>query len=529
MRNEPTTILAEKQSDPSGPLELEDLEKNTSKPELELLLVFLGLAMAVLLAGLDQTIVATALPKIASDFGAVNQVAWVATAYMLTATACQPLYGKFSDIFGRKIVFLFAIIIFEVGSALCGASKSMTMLIVSRAISGIGGGGIEGMVFIIITEIVPLRERGKYQGFIGATFGIASVLGPLLGGIFTDDTTWRWSFYVNLPIGALTVVIVSLFLRLPTPTGSFKEKIRRIDFLGTALLLACIITLLLPTEWGGGDYPWSSPRIISLYCVSGVLLVAFIVVEYRFAAEPIIPCRLFGMRNPLFSFIAQFFFGMAFFGLVYYVPMYFQVVRGDSATTSGLQMLPMLLSASLFSIVSGFFISKTGVIVVWCWVGSAVMTVGVGLLTIWNANTSHGEQIGFLIVVGAGAGCCIQTLILAAQSEVSSKDMGVVTTMSSFFRSVGGVLGIAICGSIYNNQLVSGLSKLSYNIPMQEATNSFQFMDTLPAEERLAVMGVYVHVLRTIFYIAIGMSGLLFLFSLGIKYIRMQKRNSVTE
>ncbi|ORX90855.1 MFS general substrate transporter [Basidiobolus meristosporus CBS 931.73] len=531
MRNEPTTILAEKQPNLS-----EDLEKSLSKPDLEmdgpallpfgkLMLVFTGLAMAILLAGLDQTIVATALPKIASDFGAVNQVAWVATAYMLTATACQPLYGKFSDIFGRKIVFLFAIVIFEVGSALCGASKSMTMLIVSRAVSGIGGGGIEGMVFIIITEIVPLRERGKYQGFIGATYGIASVLGPLLGGIFTDDTTWRWSFYINLPFGALTIVIVSLFLQLPTPKGSLKEKIRRIDFLGTALLLGFIITLLLPTEWGGEDYPWNSPRIISLYCVSGALLVGFIVVEYRFAAEPIVPCRLFGMRNPLFSFIAQLFFGMAFFGLLYYIPLYFQIVRGDSATTSGLEMLPMLLSASAFSIISGVIISKTGVTVIWCWVGSAIMTVGVGLLTIWNANTGHGEQIGFLVIVGTGAGCVIQTLILAGQSAVSHQDMGVVTAMSSFFRSIGGVLGIAIFGSVFNNQLITGLSKLSYDIPIKEATNSFQFMDTLPAEERLAVMGVYVHVLRTIFFIAVGMSGLAFLFTLGIKYVKMQRRN----
>ncbi|ORX98559.1 MFS general substrate transporter [Basidiobolus meristosporus CBS 931.73] len=489
------------------------------------MLVFLGLAMAILLAGLDQTIVATALPKIASDFGALNEVSWVATAYMLTATACQPLYGKFSDIFGRKVVFLFAIVIFEVGSALCGASQSMTMLIIARAIAGIGGGGIQGMVFIIITEIVPLRERGKYQGFIGATYGIASVLGPLLGGIFTDDSTWRWSFYINLPFGALTVIVVTLFLHLPTAKGSLKEKIKRIDFLGTVLLLGFIITLLLPTQWGGGEYSWSSPRIIALYCVSGALLIAFIFVEYRVAAEPIVPCRLFAMRNPLFTFITMFFFGMAFFGLVYYIPMYFQIVRGDSATTSGLEMLPMMLSASALSIISGIIVSKTGVIVVWCWVGSAIMTVGVGLLTVWNASTGHGEQIGFLLIMGTGAGCCIQTLIFAGQSAVTHKDMGVVTALSTFFRSVGGVLGIAIFGSVFNNKLTTGLSELTYNIPIKEAVNSFQFIETLPLEERKVVMDVYVHVLRTIFFIAVGMSGLAFLFTLGIKYIKMQKHN----
>ncbi|ORX71699.1 MFS general substrate transporter [Basidiobolus meristosporus CBS 931.73] len=522
MNNESASTLAEAKG---------DLEKNVAKvtsptemPFSKLLLVFLGLALSILLAGLDQTIVATALPKIASDFGAFDQIAWVATAYMLTATACQPLYGKFSDIFGRKAAFLFAIVIFEVGSAICGSSQNMTMLIIARAIAGIGGGGIQGMVFIIITEIVPIRERGKYQGFIGATYGISSVLGPLLGGVFTDDSTWRWSFYINLPIGALTVVIVTLYLHLPAAKGSLKEKIMRIDFLGTVLLLGFIITLLLPTQWGGNTYAWTSPKIIALYCVSGVLLIAFIVVEYRFAAEPIVPCRLFSMRTPLFTFITMFFFGMAFFGLIYYIPLYFQIVRGDSATTSGLEMLPMMLSVSALSIISGLIVSKTGVIVIWCWAGSAIMTVGVGLLTVWNAETSRGEQIGFLLVLGVGAGCCIQTLIFAGQASVTPKDMGVVTALSTFFRTIGGVLGIAIFGALFNNKLSTGLEHLDFHVPIKEATSNFEFLNTLPAEERRTVIDVYVHTLRIVFIIAIGMSGAAFLFSWGIKYLKMQKR-----
>ncbi|KAK9767376.1 hypothetical protein K7432_002911 [Basidiobolus ranarum] len=538
--------MAEKQQDPSlsemtevmDTLKIDDLEKNETKlaptnpgiatgptplPFAKLMLVFLGLALSILLAGLDQTIVATALPKIASDFGAFNEIAWVATAYMLTATACQPLYGKFSDIFGRKAAFLFAIIIFEVGSALCGSSQSMTMLIVARAVAGIGGGGIQGMVFIIISEIVPIRERGKYQGFIGATYGISSVLGPLLGGIFTDDVTWRWAFYINLPIGALTVVVVSLYLNLPVAKSSLMDKLKRIDFLGTILLLGFIITLLLPTQWGGNQYPWNSAKIIALYCVSGVLLIAFVIVEYRFAAEPIVPCRLFAMRTPLFTFITMFFFGMGFFGLIYYIPLYFQIVRGDSATTSGLEMLPMMLSVSMCSIISGLTVTKTGIIVVWCWVGSAIMTVGTGLLTLWNADTGRGEQIGFLLVVGIGAGCCIQTLIFAGQSAVTHKDMGVVTALSTFFRSIGGVLGIAIFGAIFNNKLTEGLENLSFHIPVKEATNNFEFLNTLPAEERRETVDVYVHVLRTIYTIAIFMVGIAFLFSWGIKYIKLQK------
>ncbi|KAK9761068.1 hypothetical protein K7432_014318 [Basidiobolus ranarum] len=307
----------------------------------QLILVFVSLTLAVVLAVLDRTIVATALPKIASDFSAFDQITWVATAYMLTATACQPLYGKFSDIFGCKPTFLAAIIIFEIGSALSGASQSMTMLIVARAIGGIGGGGIQGMIFIIISKIIPIRERGKYQGIISAVVAFSSVLGPLLGGVFTDDTTWRWAFYVNLPIGVITIVVVYFFLHLPIEQSSLLEKIKRIDFIGTLLLLGFIITLLLPTQWGGSTYAWNSPEIISLYCVSGALLISFIVVEYRFAVEPIIPCHLFGIRTLVFNFMVRIFYGMFFFGLVYYIPLYYQIVRGESAISSGLEMLPM--------------------------------------------------------------------------------------------------------------------------------------------------------------------------------------------
>ncbi|KAK9761067.1 hypothetical protein K7432_014317 [Basidiobolus ranarum] len=519
--NEPIECL--KQGDLEQAKSVEVSSSHDMLPLSQLILVFVSLALAVILAVLDRTIVATALPKIASDFGAFDQSTWVATAYMLTATACQPLYGKFSDIFGCKPTFLTAIIIFEIGSALSGASQSMTMLIVARAIGGIGGGGVQGMIFIIISKIIPIRERGKYQGILSAIVAFSSVLGPLLGGVFTDDTTWRWAFYVNLPIGVVTIIVVYFFLHLPIKQSSLLEKIKRIDFIGTLLLLGFIITLLLPTQWGGSTYPWNSPEIISLYCVSGALLIAFIVVEYRFAAEPIVPCRLFSMRTPLFSFISVFFYGMFFFGLIYYIPLYYQIVRGDSAITSGLELLPMVLAVSCFSIVTGIMISKTGYIVIWCWIGAAIMTVGAGLLTMFDINTSTSQQIGFLLIVGAGAGGCPQTLTLSGQAAVARKDVSVVTALSTFSRSIGGVLGVAIFGSLFNNQVARGLENLPFHVPLKGASEGFQFINSFPLNERGEVIDVYVHVLQTVFMVAVGMSGAAFLFSLGVKLVKIEK------
>ncbi|ORX92368.1 MFS general substrate transporter [Basidiobolus meristosporus CBS 931.73] len=483
----------------------------------------MGLAMSMLLAALDRTIVATALPKIATDFNAFDQSTWVATAYMLTATACQPLYGKLSDIFGCKVTFLMAILIFEIGSALSGASQTMIMLIIARAISGVGGGGIQGMVYIIMSKVIPIRERGKYQSFISATVALSSVLGPLLGGVFTDEATWRWAFYINLPIGVIAIVIVVLFLHLPSTHGSFWEKVNRIDFIGTLLLLGFIITLLLPTQWGGNEYAWNSPIIIALFCVSGVLLIAFVVVEYKVAAEPIIPCRLFGMRSPLFSFIAMFFYGVVFFGVIYYIPLYYQIVLGESAISSGLQMLPMVLSVSILSITAGQLTSWTGIVIVWCWIGSAVMTVGVGLITMFDVDTSRAQQIVYLLILGAGAGGCPQTLILAGQAAVERKDVSIVTSLSNFSRSIGGVLGVSMFGAIFDNRLAAGLAKLNLNIPVKDATKGLQFLDSLSSSERASVVNVYVHVLQTIFTVTIFFAGATFLFSLGVKHTKIPK------
>ncbi|KAG0291755.1 hypothetical protein BGZ96_004871 [Linnemannia gamsii] len=492
-------------------------------PFKELIIVFVGLTLGVFLAALDQTIVSVCTTKIANDFKALNDVAWIGTSYLLTATAFQPLYGRFSDIFGRKSVFLFAITVFLGGSALCGASQNMTMMIVSRGVSGIGAGGIMSMVMIIITDLVAPRERGKYQGIIGAVFGLSSIIGPLLGGVFTDHASWRWAFFINLPIGAITLVVVVKLLHFPRVKGSLIEKLKRIDFLGALSLVAGLVLLLLALNWGGSTHPWNSGIIIGLLCGGAAVILVFLLIEWKQAIEPIMPFHLFKTRTNVACLSSAFFLGAVFFIIMFYMPLYFQIVRLRSATAAGLEMLPIVAGLLIASILSGFMISKWGQYRPFIWTGFALMTTGCGLLTLLEVDSGRGPQIAYMLIVGLGIGFCMQTILLAIQSAVPLKDMAVATANLTFFRTVGQVIGIAIAGTVFNNKVKSGFAPLLAIYPGIEAvaSNSSLAASFGPEVEKV-ILEVYMAAIRNALIVGVPFGVLGFLCSLFIVHNKLR-------
>jgi EmrB/QacA subfamily drug resistance transporter len=417
------------------------------------LIIMGGVMLAMFLSALDSTIVATAMPKIVKELGGLSMLSWVFTAYMLTSTISVPLYGKLSDLYGRKIFFVSGIVIFMAGSAMAGASTTMWWLIMSRAIQGIGGGAIMVNAVAVIGDLFPPAERGKWQGLVGAVFGLSSVIGPLLGGWITDNSTWRWIFYINLPLGLITVFV--LLTVLPKIASDYKQK--NIDFLGGTTLAFSLTSLLLAMEWSVGKYGWEAWQTLGLFGAALVGLIAFIAVELR-AEEPILPMELFRKRIFNVSAIVTFVSGLAMFGGIMYIPLFAQSVTGISATNSGLILTPMMLGLVVASAINGQIISRTGKYKISAFIGAAVTTLGLYMMSLMTGETTSTGLIINMVVMGLGIGITMPIFLVAVQSAFEHKMLGVVTASIQLFRSIGGTIGVAIFGTILNNQLVDRLS-----------------------------------------------------------------------
>ncbi|MFJ8541988.1 DHA2 family efflux MFS transporter permease subunit [Streptomyces sp. NPDC093586] len=490
-------------------------------------LVSIGaLLLGMLLAALDQTIVSTALPTIVSELGGLEHLSWVVTAYLLAATAATPLWGKLGDQYGRKRLFQTAIVIFLVGSALCGVAQSMPQLILFRAVQGLGGGGLMVLSMAIVGDLVSPRERGRYQGLFGAVFGATSVLGPLLGGVFTEHLSWRWVFYVNLPVGVVALAVIAAVLHIPR-----RATRHVIDYLGTVLIASVATCLVLVASLGGTTWAWGSPQIIGLAVLGVVLAAVFVAVERR-AAEPVLPLKLFRVRTFTLSAVISFIVGFAMFGAMTYLPTFLQVVQGVSPTLSGVHMLPMVVGVLLASTGSGQIVSRTGRWKVFPVAGTAVTTFGLLLLHRLDENSSTAEMSAYFFVFGVGLGLVMQVLVLIVQNAVAYEDLGVATSGATFFRSIGASFGVSIFGTVFSSRLGDKLTGVlgGVRLPPGVSADSLKAdprgIGALPPALRPAALHAYASAITDVFLYAAPVALLGFLLAWFLKEDRL--RGSVT-
>jgi len=503
-------------SPPQGQQAPQDFGPKTPLTPIRRFLVFLGITVTLFLAALDQTIVTTTLPSVAKDFNNFSDISWVGTAYLLTTTAVQPLYGVAADLAGRKRAMMFACVVFLLGSALCGAAQSMIMLIIGRAVQGLGGSGIIALSMILVADIVPLRERGTYQALIALIFAIAAVLGPLLGGAFSDNVTWRWAFYINLPVGAVAMFLLICFLHMNRRKNvTLATNLKSLDYPGIILMVISIVMILLGLNWGAdGRYAWDSAVILSLLIVGFLVGAAFLVNEWKFAKKPIIPLRLFGTFSLAMTYLQVFIQGFVFLGLLFFLPLYFQAVNGATAVQSGIDLLPYVIVGSLSAVVVGLLMSRWGTYKEFIVIGWACGTVASGLLITFDEYTSKGKIVGILLLQGLSMGMTVNTLLLGVHAQLVNKsDLALSTSLWTFLRTCGGVFGIAIGGTFVQSSLSNaGASEYAQNI---------KGIAELPEDIRAPILHAFLVGLQHFFILMTAFSGLGLLASFAIRKVKM--------
>ncbi|KAE8449402.1 hypothetical protein EG329_008303 [Mollisiaceae sp. DMI_Dod_QoI] len=498
-----------------------------SGPKLALLMMSIFVGM--FLVSLDRLIISTAIPQITNDFNSAGEIGWYGTAYLLTSCAFQLVFGKLYTLFSVKATFLISILLFETGSTLCGAAPNSVAFILGRAIAGLGSGGILSGVMVVIVYAVPLHKRPKYQGFFGAVFGIASVTGPLIGGAFTTNVTWRWCFYLNLPLGGVVMVVIFFFLQVPDRPNTnipFKDKLRRLNAMGLFALLPGVVCLCLALQWGGTTYAWSEGRIIALLVLAFLLLIAFAMIQVWKPEQATVPPRIFVQRSIASGFWVSCCLGAHMMMLVYYLPIWFQAIEGVSAVNSGLHLLPMVIPIVVASILTGQLVSRIGYYTPFLIFGVCLTAVGAGLLTTLDINTSRGKWIGFQIVYGFGLGCCSQAPNMAAQTVLPREDVAIGASLMFFGQQLFGAIFTSVDQNVLDNQLAHRLGDIpGINISphLIQSTGATELLNLIPAEYHVPALVAYNDSLRVCFQAGLIMACLSILGALGMEWRTVKK------
>ncbi|OAL53265.1 MFS transporter [Pyrenochaeta sp. DS3sAY3a] len=472
--------------------------------------ITLALCLSVFCMALDNTIIATAIPRITDQFKALNDVGWYGSSYLLTTCATQLIYGKFYTFYSIKWVYLTALFIFEVGSLICGVAPNSEALIIGRAIAGVGAAGIFSGAILIVANTVPLRQRPTYMGMIGGMYGIASVAGPLMGGAFTDHLTWRWCFYINLPFGAVTAAFIIPFFSInrrgKKTEATWKQQVAKFDLHGTALFLPCIICLLLALQWGGSKYPWNSGRIIALLVISGVLAIGFVAIQWWKKEDATVPPRVFLNRNVWGSAWFGAMLGASFFILVYYLPIWFQAIKGVSATKSGIMNLPAILGLVIVSIVCGGAVTAIGYYTPFMLASSVLMAIGAGLLSTFETDTNSPRWIGYQFIFGAGVGSGMQQTLVAVQTALPAGDVAIGTAIMMFSQTLGGALFISVGQNVFTNQLIKHLASVVPDLDPSIVlrTGATELKNAIPSEFLGGVLTAYNLALTNTFYVSVA-------------------------